>query len=76
MLQPLDFLTWMIFGPMPPQRAVAAVDERHHRDGWSREAPGEEPPQAREHHRKFVQLWKDCDPELRPMVEAARAKSR
>ena len=34
-----------------------------------------EPRQACEHYRKFVQLWQDCDLELRPMVEAARIKA-
>ncbi len=27
---------------------------------------------AAEHYREFIDLWRDCDPELRPMVEEAR----
>jgi tetratricopeptide (TPR) repeat protein len=30
--------------------------------------------QAVEHYSRFVQLWKGCDPELRPSVERARAR--
>jgi thiaminase len=28
--------------------------------------------QAAEHYTEFIDLWSDCDPELRPMVEEAR----
>jgi DNA-binding SARP family transcriptional activator/tetratricopeptide (TPR) repeat protein len=30
---------------------------------------------AAEHYRRFVELWKECDPELRPMVDEARRKA-
>jgi tetratricopeptide (TPR) repeat protein len=30
---------------------------------------------AAEHYGKFVELWKECDPELRPLVEGARRKA-
>jgi tetratricopeptide (TPR) repeat protein len=29
---------------------------------------------AREHYARFVELWKDCDPELRPLVEDAQRR--
>ena len=29
---------------------------------------------AREHYARFAELWKDCDPELRPLVEEARRR--
>lgn len=31
---------------------------------------------ARQHYRRFVELWSDCDPELRPLREAAARKLR
>ena len=31
-----------------------------------------EPEKAAEHYREFIDLWRDCDPELRPMVDEAR----
>jgi tetratricopeptide (TPR) repeat protein len=30
--------------------------------------------EAIRHYRRFIELWADCDPELRPQVEAARAR--
>ena len=32
--------------------------------------------EAAEHYSRFVELWKDCDEELRPLVIAAEAKLR
>jgi hypothetical protein len=29
---------------------------------------------AREHYARFLELWRDCDPELRPLVEEARRR--
>jgi tetratricopeptide (TPR) repeat protein len=29
---------------------------------------------AREHYARFAELWKDCDPELRPLVEEAQRR--
>jgi tetratricopeptide (TPR) repeat protein len=29
---------------------------------------------AVEHYRRFVTLWRDCDPALRPIVEGAKAE--
>ena len=29
---------------------------------------------AVENYRRFIEYWKDCDPELRPMVEDAQAR--
>ncbi len=28
---------------------------------------------AASHYARFVELWKDCDPEFRPLLEQARA---
>jgi tetratricopeptide (TPR) repeat protein len=28
---------------------------------------------AIEHYSRFIELWKDCDPELQPMVQQARS---
>ncbi len=33
-------------------------------------------PAARAHYARFVDLWRDADPELRPQVEQARARLR
>jgi hypothetical protein len=30
---------------------------------------------AAEHFTRFVELWKDCDPEFRPLVEDARRRA-
>ena len=30
--------------------------------------------QAIEHYQRFIELWRDCDPELRPQLEIARAR--
>jgi tetratricopeptide (TPR) repeat protein len=37
------------------------------------EAQGERQ-KAAEHYARFAELWKDCDPELRPLVEEARRR--
>jgi tetratricopeptide (TPR) repeat protein len=29
---------------------------------------------AAEHYANFIELWKDCDPELRPLVDQARRR--
>ena len=31
---------------------------------------------AAEHYARFVELWKDCDPEFRPLVEEARSRMK
>jgi tetratricopeptide (TPR) repeat protein len=31
-----------------------------------------DPERAASHYRRFLQRWKDCDPELQPRVEGAR----
>ncbi|HKG92306.1 MAG TPA: BTAD domain-containing putative transcriptional regulator [Gemmatimonadaceae bacterium] len=33
-----------------------------------------EPERAAEHYERFAALWRDCDPELRPLVERARGR--
>ena len=33
-----------------------------------------EPQKAAAHYAKFAELWKDCDPEFRPLVEEARRR--
>jgi hypothetical protein len=34
----------------------------------------DQPARAAEHYAKFIDIWKDCDEELRPQVEEARAR--
>jgi hypothetical protein len=34
----------------------------------------DEPERALEHYAKFVELWKDADQELQPLVEQARER--
>jgi tetratricopeptide (TPR) repeat protein len=45
----------------------------HLRRGEIRDEMGD-PDQAAEHYRRFIELWKGCDPELQPMVAEARAR--
>jgi serine/threonine-protein kinase len=45
----------------------------HRRIGELLERQGNRAEAAR-HYEKFLSLWKDCDPELRPQVEAVRAR--
>jgi tetratricopeptide (TPR) repeat protein len=35
-----------------------------------------EPKKAAAHYGRFAELWKDCDPEFRPLVEEARQRQR
>ncbi|HUF89873.1 MAG TPA: adenylate/guanylate cyclase domain-containing protein [Gemmatimonadota bacterium] len=51
---------------------VAFRGPAHFHRGQIREEAGDREG-AIEHYRAFVELWKDADPELRPMVEEARA---
>jgi hypothetical protein len=29
---------------------------------------------AADHYSRFIELWKNCDPDLRPLVEEARTR--
>ncbi len=73
--RPRDALAWYAASGETLVDQIAYLAPAHLRQAEMYERLGE-PQQAREHYRKFAQLWQDCDPELRPMVEAARAKSR
>ncbi len=73
--RPRDALAWYAASGETMVDQIAYLAPAHLRQAEMYERLGE-PQQAREHYRKFVQLWQDCDPELRPMVEAARVKSR
>ena len=33
-----------------------------------------EPEKAIEHYARFIEMWKDCDQELRPMVDGAKIR--
>lgn len=50
---------WILLAPTYLRRA-----EIYEKLGQSEE--------AHEHYRRFIVLWKDCDPELRPIVEQAQ----
>jgi hypothetical protein len=45
----------------------------HLREGEIYEKLGR-PAQAADHYARFIELWKDCDPELRPTMEEARRR--
>ena len=45
----------------------------HFRRGEIYESLGQEE-QAVEHYSRFIELWRDCDPELQPLVEDAKEK--
>lgn len=45
----------------------------HYRRGEIYERLGD-PDEAARHYRRVIELWKDCDPELRPMVERAEQR--
>lgn len=53
--------------------ALAAVAPAHFRRAMLYEPLGE-PAKAVEHYDRFARLWRDRDPELRPMVDSARAR--
>lgn len=52
---------------------LAYLAPAHLREAEIYEKMGEKE-KAEEHYRRFVELWKECDPELRPRVEEARRK--
>ena len=72
--RPRDALAWYAASGETMVDQIAYLAPAHLRQAEMYERLGE-PQQAREHYRKFVQLWQDCDPELRPMVDAARIKA-
>jgi tetratricopeptide (TPR) repeat protein len=47
----------------PAHLRMARIYERHGESG-----------KASEHYAKFAELWKDCDPDFRPLVEDARRR--
>jgi tetratricopeptide (TPR) repeat protein len=52
---------------------VVYLAPSHLRRGEIYERLGE-PDTAVEHYRRFIELWENCDPELRPHVEEAERK--
>ncbi|NIN70631.1 MAG: tetratricopeptide repeat protein [Gemmatimonadetes bacterium] len=52
---------------------IAYVAPAHLRRAQIHERLGE-PEQAAEHYARFIELWRECDPELRPLVEDAEAR--
>ncbi|UCC84336.1 MAG: hypothetical protein JSW46_05240 [Gemmatimonadota bacterium] len=52
---------------------IAYVAPAHLRRAQVHERLGE-PEEAAEHYARFIELWQDCDPELRPLVEEAERR--
>ncbi|MGD2216953.1 MAG: tetratricopeptide repeat protein [Gemmatimonadales bacterium] len=52
---------------------IAYVAPAHLRRAQIHERLGE-PEEAAEHYARFIELWQECDPELRPLVEDAEAR--
>ncbi|UCC72804.1 MAG: hypothetical protein JSV86_21020 [Gemmatimonadota bacterium] len=68
-----DALSW--FASLGDLQAyeIAYVAPTHLRRAQIHERLGE-PEEAAEHYARFVELWQDCDPELRPIVEEAERR--
>jgi hypothetical protein len=54
---------YLFHGGAPAHRRLAELYERRG-----------EPQKAAAHRARFAELWKDCDPEFRPLVEEARRR--
>ena len=68
-----EALSWFAsLGDLQPYE-IAYVAPAHLRRAHIYERLGE-PEAAAEHYARFVELWKDCDPELRLLVEDAEAR--
>jgi len=68
-----EALSWFAsLGDLQPYE-IAYVAPAHLRRAHIHERLGE-PEAAAEHYARFVELWKDCDPELRLLVEDAEAR--
>jgi len=68
-----DALRWYSYGFAGTPNELAFLAPTHLRQGELYERLGDRK-QAIEHYSRFVQLWKGCDPELRPRVDEAKAR--
>jgi tetratricopeptide (TPR) repeat protein/tRNA A-37 threonylcarbamoyl transferase component Bud32 len=64
--------------PSDPQQRLVAVDQMqlagaHNRLGELYDAKGDRE-KAKSHYAQFIELWKDADPELQPLVRKARER--
>jgi tetratricopeptide (TPR) repeat protein len=66
-----EALRWFATFPDPNGSDLAYLAPSHLRRAEILDALGRRA-EAAEHYRRFVALWRDCDPELRPVVERAR----
>ncbi len=71
--KPAEALRWIdaSFQRAPSEIAYAAPMHLQRAEIYDRLGDREK---AAEHYRRFVALWRDCDPALRPRVDAARAQ--
>jgi tetratricopeptide (TPR) repeat protein len=68
-----EALAWYAAAGQTQSDQLAYLAPAHLRQAEIFEKLGEKQ-KAAEHYRKFLQLWGECDPELRPMVEEARRR--
>jgi tetratricopeptide (TPR) repeat protein len=69
-----DAVAWYAASGETPLDQLAYLAPAHLRQAEIYEKLGEKR-KAAEHYGKFVELWKECDPELRPLVDEARRKA-
>jgi DNA-binding SARP family transcriptional activator/TolB-like protein len=68
-----EALAWYAASGQTPTEQIAYLAPAQLRQAEIYERLGQRE-KAAEHYGKFVELWKDCDPELRPLMEEARRK--
>ncbi len=69
-----EALAWYASTSQTQVDQLAYLAPAHLRQAEIYEKLGEKQ-KAAEHYRRFVELWKECDPELRPLVDEARRKA-
>lgn len=68
-----EALRWLETSFQGAPSELAYLAPLHLRRGEIYERMGERE-KAAEHYSRFIKLWKDCDPELRPLVQEAEAR--
>ena len=68
-----EALTWTVNFPLPWSYQCVYMAPVYNRRAEYYEQTGETD-RAVEYYQKFIDRWKDCDEELRPMVDEARKK--